>query len=593
MDSGPLLHTPEGFADIGCQLPVWPVHQAATQLAALNDDGVAILPPSMPMHLLQPFTNHLLLNWDACMTSAMKEPCTAQRILELLHVAANSLVPEPAPYKDFVRKCAKAFNSEEDNDDKQARADVLYQSFQLPPTLRSTPRDVPSWTSSSSSHESIRKGLTMTTSTPYSPQARSEFEAVCWSRKGQTNPPPNATLCGTYQTLGRPDGLDGADVRDLTEILFLNVDDPESNDWTWHSASNLVIDLLDIGDMHGVKGFLRNYNGLLKGAGVKNEQLKQYRLQARRCIICAIASKICASLGTKVGWWPAIIITSGMKASPALESDEPIRVEHSRMCVREAIDWFYVGKLSDLLISNSNKEEETKRRLELGLDMLSLADKWETSSTHTGFSRRKATTATRLLEYCQRYEEDKRSIIDDCKHWDPEDDPEPAEESARPGRRFRTCRRDGERDSDYPIIWTLSEGGAPKGYGHATGRRQFRSENVVAKQGLTSNEQPQTPRRLKPRSENPRASDEQIVTDLRICLPAFIINEPYLMNPHWVEQIRRHAEGTVGLFLFFFFVYLQTLLPPLVDKLYCSYFFSTNLLSSVHTSICDKLFSAM
>ncbi|KIL60390.1 hypothetical protein M378DRAFT_180440 [Amanita muscaria Koide BX008] len=170
--------------------------------------------------------------------------------------------------------------------------------------------------------------------------------------------------------------------RDLTEILFLNVDDPESNDWTWHSASNLVIDLLDIGDMHGVKGFLRNYNELLKGAGVKNEQLKQYRLQTRRCIICAIASKICASLGTKVSWWPAIIITSGMKASPTLESDEPIRVEHSRMCVREAIDWFYVGKLSDLLISNSNNEEETKRRLELGLDMLSLADKWEVTDLH-------------------------------------------------------------------------------------------------------------------------------------------------------------------------------------------------------------------
>ena len=56
--------------------------------------------------------------------------------------------------------------------------------------------------------------------------------------------------------------------------IFLNVDNPESDPWTdqWHAASNLVKDLQDVGDMHDVKGFLRNYDNLLKAAGVRTIQ---------------------------------------------------------------------------------------------------------------------------------------------------------------------------------------------------------------------------------------------------------------------------------------------------------------------------------
>ena len=51
--------------------------------------------------------------------------------------------------------------------------------------------------------------------------------------------------------------------------IFLNVDDPDSDSWVWHSASTLINDLQDIGDLHSVKVFLRNYVNLLKVAGVR------------------------------------------------------------------------------------------------------------------------------------------------------------------------------------------------------------------------------------------------------------------------------------------------------------------------------------
>lgn len=54
--------------------------------------------------------------------------------------------------------------------------------------------------------------------------------------------------------------------------IFLNVDNPDSDDWVWHSASSLVKDLQDVGELHDVKGFLRHYDDLLKAAGVRTIQ---------------------------------------------------------------------------------------------------------------------------------------------------------------------------------------------------------------------------------------------------------------------------------------------------------------------------------
>ncbi len=54
--------------------------------------------------------------------------------------------------------------------------------------------------------------------------------------------------------------------------IFLNVDNPDSDPWVWHSASTLVKGLQDIGDLHSVNGFLRSYNNLLIAAGVRTIQ---------------------------------------------------------------------------------------------------------------------------------------------------------------------------------------------------------------------------------------------------------------------------------------------------------------------------------
>jgi len=50
--------------------------------------------------------------------------------------------------------------------------------------------------------------------------------------------------------------------------LFLNVDNPVS-EWTWDSASELLLDERDTSNPHRVRQFLRNYSGLLRAAGVK------------------------------------------------------------------------------------------------------------------------------------------------------------------------------------------------------------------------------------------------------------------------------------------------------------------------------------
>ena len=46
-----------------------------------------------------------------------------------------------------------------------------------------------------------------------------EFEPICWSQRARTDPPPNATLRGTYETLGKPKGTEV--VRFILCVLYL------------------------------------------------------------------------------------------------------------------------------------------------------------------------------------------------------------------------------------------------------------------------------------------------------------------------------------------------------------------------------------
>jgi hypothetical protein len=53
------------------------------------------------------------------------------------------------------------------------------------------------------------------------------------------------------------------------EPLFLNVDDPNVEDWTWHCANNLLFDFNDSGCQYGVRSFLTNFKNLLLAAGAE------------------------------------------------------------------------------------------------------------------------------------------------------------------------------------------------------------------------------------------------------------------------------------------------------------------------------------
>ncbi len=47
----------------------------------------------------------------------------------------------------------------------------------------------------------------------------------------------------------------------LEEKIFLNVDNPDSDEWVWYSASGLR-------DFGAVEAFLQNYDRLLKATGI-------------------------------------------------------------------------------------------------------------------------------------------------------------------------------------------------------------------------------------------------------------------------------------------------------------------------------------
>ncbi|KAM6499296.1 hypothetical protein JOM56_004804 [Amanita muscaria] len=335
------------------------------------------------------------------------------------------------------------------------------------------------------------------------------FEAICWSQKGQTNPSPNATLCGTYQSLGEPDGSavlahllvlakiarahgrhagllsdlkatyrwlnnQADDIADLikskrNDKLFLNVNDPEFDKWIWDSPSNLVIGLLDVGEIREVKRYLRNHSELLRAAGVRRVQKGpakpilaredpslDYRRQLNNMrqtefgtdVVFVAQDSHNPILPAHKIWLAAnnnhfqtVFVVSGMRESRAFDDAQSVMVERSSMCVKGVVDWFYVGKLPDSL-TNSSSDEEAKQRLDLALEMLSLSDEWEVTDLHRHLQEfiindphfvnpywigsirehAEASTAAGLLEYCRKYEEANQSIIDDFAVKDDDDD---------------------------------------------------------------------------------------------------------------------------------------------------------------------------
>ncbi|KAF8330999.1 hypothetical protein F5887DRAFT_922915 [Amanita rubescens] len=272
----------------------------------------------------------------------------------------------------------------------------------------------------------------------------SDYEAICWSQRGCVTHEPNSTLRGTYQNLGKPTGKEVVKhLRVLTELgkkygrrpallldlkatykwlnenvdeifvhirnenrksIFLNVDNPDSDSWVWHSGSTLVKGLQDIGDLHWCQGFSPELQQSFDDAGVRTIQKvtteavaamdktplfrSQFRdMREQGFEVCVTfkardhelqlppAHKAWLSVNSKHFWRTFV----ASKAEPCVEVDAS---DYSSHCVKETIDWMYAGELPTFITSPSSNNGESKAKLDLALNILSLAHRWEITELH-------------------------------------------------------------------------------------------------------------------------------------------------------------------------------------------------------------------
>ncbi|KAK2459819.1 hypothetical protein APHAL10511_008140 [Amanita phalloides] len=408
-------------------------------------------------------------------------------------------------------ECAKAFSPEEnDSDDedddeepnKHDQSKILYRYFnslslkhqrdsnrcQELNSLKFIPRDA----SNRPGYDGIKLDKYMRPKI-LSPSkiALPEYEAICWSQRGRPDPEPNPTLCGTYQNLGKPTGTEvvkhlkalvsigkkygrrpallsdlkatykwlnehvddiSVEIRnENSSAIFLNVNDPDSDNWKWHSANNIIDGIQDIEDLHDVKSFLRSYSDLLRAAGVRAESKPDdykpvvedktvyYRSRFNDMrqrgydvnVTFTAKDKEWKILPAHRNWlslqsnhfWTSLV-TGDFQESRPLGCGEHVNiavVDYSSLCVKEVVDWIYIGKLSDSVAGQSNNDDENLRtKLDLALEMLSLAHYWEVTELHERLQEliikfinphwvkairehAQTTCATHLLKACDQY----------------------------------------------------------------------------------------------------------------------------------------------------------------------------------------------
>ena len=235
-------------------------------------------------------------------------------------------------------------------------------------------------------------------------------------------------LKATYKWLNERANHVSADMmHEKSHSMFLNVDNPDSDDWVWHSASSLVKDLQDVGDLHDLKGFLRNYDALLKVAGAR----KVRKVTAKPVVVVdktsAYRRQFCdfRKRGFEVNvtfeasddeyeimpahkswlilnseYFGQLFITAGLGEAHGQGSGQHVQVDvpdYSSLCVREiigeysrlfcafwlmCIDWIYIGELPESIASPSCSDEESRAKLDLALEMLKLARFWAITELH-------------------------------------------------------------------------------------------------------------------------------------------------------------------------------------------------------------------
>ncbi|KAF8621710.1 hypothetical protein AX15_007571 [Amanita polypyramis BW_CC] len=412
-------------------------------------------------------------------------------------------------------ECAKAFDADRERS-KSVRSETLYTHFNNLPLVHWRDADrchqldklkfIPRANSPREGYDGIDTGEYMAElSSILSPSeiVLPEYEPICWSQRGRPNSPPNPTLCGTYKSLGQPSGREVVEhlkvlaeigqrygrcsallsdlkatykwlndhvseieddiLQENSNLLFLNVDDPNSDKWVWHSALNIVMDLQDVRDLHDVKDFLRNYIDLLKAAGIRKihnvvatpvvatdkttffrEQFSEMRQRGCDVNVIFNAKDTQYNILPAHRTWLSVNSThfrvlfsdaAGFQEAHVLGFGESVTIkveDHSSLCVKEVIDWIYTGELPDSIkVNGSDDEESGTRKLRLALDMLLLAHYWQVTELHEHMQKNfinsflnpytvktirdyaTKTEANELLEACQEFEDYNQEIINE------------------------------------------------------------------------------------------------------------------------------------------------------------------------------------
>ncbi|KAK7018615.1 BTB domain-containing protein [Favolaschia claudopus] len=231
------------------------------------------------------------------------------------------------------------------------------------------------------------------------------------------------------------------------EPLFLNVDDPKSDPWLFHSADELFFNIRDGGDLKSVKKFLVPFHDLLHVSGVEDivkapvpdlvrssvdAQLARLRTgfqmmrkEGKLCDVVFIADDEARYVAHRAYLAPMseylndLFCGTFTEAGPGT-ADEPIEIEvdYPGPCVEAALDYLYAGKTPSL------------ERLEDLLDVMDLSNYWNMGELNQlvqvkiignnqispatyeeVVARATVLDAKLLLEACQFFERENREAI--------------------------------------------------------------------------------------------------------------------------------------------------------------------------------------
>ncbi|KAJ7262754.1 hypothetical protein B0H12DRAFT_1104316 [Mycena haematopus] len=231
------------------------------------------------------------------------------------------------------------------------------------------------------------------------------------------------------------------------EPLFLNVDDPKTDPWLFHSADELFFNIRDGGDLKSVKKFLLPFKDLLTVSGVEDivnapvpgivlssveAQLsllrtgfQAMRLEGKLVDVVFISDDEMRYAAHRAYLAPMSeylqdLFTGSFAESGPGTADEPIEIEvdYSGPCVEAVLDYLYLAKAPSL------------ERLDDLLDVMDLANYWAlgelnqlvqakiignnqiSPATHEEIvARATALDAKLLLDACEFFERENRDAI--------------------------------------------------------------------------------------------------------------------------------------------------------------------------------------